>query len=99
MYVSYLDYIGIDMVIQIRKLNEDELCYYKDMFKDSLIMYTQLQFDIIPIGMGMYVHEFLHIQYYFKTTMYTQGPLAKCIRAYSEEQDIRIHWKMLPSKQ
>ena len=60
---------GIDMVIQI---NEDELCHYKDMFKDSLIMYTQLQIDMIPIGMGMYVHELLHIQYYyFKSIMCT----------------------------
>ena len=45
------------MGIQIRKLNEDELCHYNDMFKDSLTMYTQLQFDIIPIGVGMYVYN------------------------------------------
>ena len=74
--------VSTDMVKQIRKLNENELRYYKDMFKDTLIMYTQLQFDMIPVGAGTYVRGYLHICY-FKTTMYSQGPLVKCTRVYS----------------
>ena len=38
----------------IIRLHADEIQHYKDIFKDSLIAYAQLQCDKDPLGEGMY---------------------------------------------
>ena len=40
----------------IIKLSADEIQHYKNLFKDSLIAYAQLQCDKDPIGEGVLFH-------------------------------------------
>ena len=80
----------------IIRLHADEIQHYKDLFKDSLIAYAQLQCDKGPLGEGTCINSCVLLPVTLYNGVNAQGHSARYIKEYSHS--LEAVWNMWQSK-